>query len=87
MRPAGTHRNISSYRESSRRLFSSSALNDSKKKDRCGRVDLFCSYGRSDGRVVSASVSGTVDLGLISSRVKPMTLTLVLTASLQDAQH
>ena len=34
-----------------------------------------------------ASVSGAVDSGLISSRVKPMTLKLVFTASLLDAQH
>ena len=41
----------------------------------------------SDGRVVRASASGAVDLGLIPSRVKPMTLKLVFTASLLDAQH
>ena len=41
----------------------------------------------SDGRVVRASASGTVDLGLIPSRVKPITLKLVSTASLFDAQH
>ena len=34
-----------------------------------------------------ASASGAVDLGLISSRVKPMALKLVFTASLLDAQH
>ena len=34
-----------------------------------------------------ASVSCAVDSGLIPSRVKPMTLKLVLTASLLDAQH
>ena len=34
-----------------------------------------------------ASASGAVDSGLISSRVKPMTLKLVFTASLLDAQH
>ena len=43
-------------------------------------------YG-SDGRVVRASASEAVDLGLIPSRVKPMTLKLVFTASLFDAQH
>ena len=37
----------------------------------------------SGGRVVKAS--GAVDLGLIPSRVKPMTLKLVFTASLLDA--
>ena len=41
----------------------------------------------SDGRVVRASGSGAVDLGLIPSRVKPMTLKLVFTASPLDAQH
>ena len=34
-----------------------------------------------------ASVSGAVDLGLIPIRVKLMTLKLVFTASLLDAQH
>ena len=37
--------------------------------------------------MVRASASGTVDLGLIPSRAKPMILTLVFTASLLDAQH
>ena len=41
----------------------------------------------SDGRVVRASASGAVDLGLIPIRVKPMTLKLVFTASLLDDQH
>ena len=42
----------------------------------------------SHGRVVRASASGAaVDLGLISCRVKPMTLKLVFAASLLDAQH
>ena len=42
----------------------------------------------SDGRVVRASASGAIDLGLISSRVKPMTLKLVFTAAfLLEAQH
>ena len=41
----------------------------------------------SDGRVVRASASGAVDLSLIPSRVKPMTLKLVFTASPLDAQH
>ena len=40
-----------------------------------------------DGRVVRASPSEAVDLGLIPSRVKPMTLKLVFTASLLDTQH
>ena len=34
-----------------------------------------------------ASVSGAVDLGSIPIRVKPITLKLVFTASLLDAQH
>ena len=34
-----------------------------------------------------ASVSEAVDLGLIPSRVKPMTSKLIFTASLIDAQH
>ena len=41
----------------------------------------------SDGRVVRASASGDVHLGLIPSRVKPMTLKLLFTAFLLDAQH
>ena len=38
-------------------------------------IDWF--YSSSDGRVVRASASGAVDLGLITSRVKPMTIKLV----------
>ena len=41
----------------------------------------------SEGRVARASASGAVDSGLIPSRVKPMTLNLVVTASLLDAQQ
>ena len=41
----------------------------------------------SDGREVRTSASESVDLGLIPSRVKPMTLKLVFTASLLDAQQ
>ena len=41
----------------------------------------------SDGRVIRASASVAVHLGLIPSRVKPMTSKLVFTASLLDAQH
>ena len=41
----------------------------------------------SDGRVVRASAWGAVDLGLIPSRVKPMTLQLVFIASELEAQH
>ena len=37
--------------------------------------------------MVRASASGAVDLGLIPNRVKPMTLKLIFTASLPDAQH
>ena len=52
------------------------------------RADL-ATFNSSDGRVVRASASGAVDLGLIPSRVKPTTLKLVFTAtaSLLDAQH
>ena len=41
----------------------------------------------SDVRVIAVSASGAVDSGLIPSRVKPMTLKLVFTSSLLDAQH
>ena len=41
----------------------------------------------SAGRVVRASAAGAVDWGLIPGRIKPMTLKLVFTASLLDAQH
>ena len=37
--------------------------------------------------MVRASASGAVDLGLIPSRVKPMTIKLVFTASLLDVRH
>ena len=40
-----------------------------------------------DGQVVRAFASGAVDSGLIPGCVKPMTLKLVFTASLLDAQH
>ena len=41
----------------------------------------------SGGLVVRASALVAVDLGFISSRVKPMTLNLVFIASLLHAQH
>ena len=41
----------------------------------------------SDGRVVIASASRVVESGLIPSQIKPMTLILVFTASLLDAQQ
>ena len=41
-------------------------------------------FNCSDGRMVRASAPGGVDLGVIPSRVKPMTLKLVFTASLLD---
>ena len=41
----------------------------------------------SDDQAVRASASGAVDLGLIPSRVKPMTLKLVFTVFLLDAQR
>ena len=37
--------------------------------------------------MAKAFASGAVDLNLIPSRIKPMTLKLVFTASLLDAQH
>ena len=37
--------------------------------------------------VVRASASGAVDSSLILSRIKPMTIKLVFTASLLDSQH
>ena len=37
--------------------------------------------------MIRASASGAVDLGLIPGRVKPMTIKMVFTASLLDAQH
>ena len=40
----------------------------------------------SDGRVVRASACGAVESGLIPSRVKPITLKSVFTASLLDVQ-
>ena len=40
----------------------------------------------SDGRVNRASALGAVDLGWIPSRVRPMTLKLIFTPSLLDAQ-
>ena len=40
-----------------------------------------------NGQVDGASASGAVDYGLIPIRVKPMTLKLLLSVSLLDAQH
>ena len=37
--------------------------------------------------MIRPSASGAADLGLIPSRVKPMTTKLAFTASLLDAQH
>ena len=45
-------------------------------------VCYFLLLSSSDGRVLKASASGVVVSGLILSRVKPMTLKLVFTASL-----
>ena len=39
-----------------------------------------------DGRVTRASASGAVDLGLITSRVKPMALKIAIHSFLLDAQ-
>ena len=57
-------------------------------KLRLAKDGLFLYFSdSSDGRVVRASAYGAVDSGLITSRVKPITLKLVFTASLLDAQH
>ena len=42
-------------------------------------------FNSSDGRVARATASGAVDLGLIPSQVKPMTLNLVLPVILLNA--
>ena len=47
----------------------------------------FVAFNSSDGRVNGSSASGALNSNLIPSRVKPMTLKLVFTASLLDAQH
>ena len=47
----------------------------------------FVAFISSDGRVNGSSASGAVNSGLIPSLVKTMTLKLVFTASLLDAQH
>ena len=44
-------------------------------------------FNSSDSRLVRAPASGAAELGLIPSQDKPMTLTLVFTASVLDAQH
>ena len=44
-------------------------------------------FNSSNGRVVRASAWGAVGLGLIPSRVKPVTLKLVFTGFLLDSQH
>ena len=56
-------------------------------KPLCLLAECSAIYFFVDIRVVRASASGAVDSGLISSRVKPMTLKLVFTASLLDVQH
>ena len=50
------------------------------------QIDLIMKINSSDGGVVRTSASGAVDSGLLPSRVKPMTLKLVFTASLLDVQ-
>ena len=44
-------------------------------------------FSRSEGRVVRASTSGAVHLGLIPSRVESITLKLLFTAFLLDTQY
>ena len=41
----------------------------------------------SNGREVKTFASGAVNSGLMPSQIKPMTLKVVFTASLLDAQH
>ena len=48
---------------------------------------LIVGLSSSNSRVVRASASGAVDLGLIPSLVKPMPLELLFTVSPFDAQH
>ena len=45
-------------------------------------AEAFNERRSSDGQVVRASACGAVDAGFIPSRVKPLTLNLVFTASL-----
>ena len=51
------------------------------------KIKSICNMDSSGGRVVRASALGAVDLGLIPTQVKPMTLNLVFTASLLDVQQ
>ena len=48
--------------------------------------DLLKGLNSADDQVVRASASGVVNSGLITSRVKPMTLKLLFTVSMLDAQ-
>ena len=50
-------------------------------------INLATSFNSSDGRVVRASASGAVNSGCNPCLVNPMTLRLVFTALLVDAQH
>ena len=50
-------------------------------------LNLFLCNNISDDLVDRASASGDVSSGLIPSQLIPMTLKLVFTASLLDAQH
>ena len=59
--------------------------NESRPEVRKSAADV--EVNSSDGRVVRASAFGAANLVLISSRAKPMILTLVFTASLLNAQH
>ena len=51
------------------------------------QLQLKLRFTSSDGRVVRASTSGTANSGLIPSRVKPMALKFIFSASPLDAQH
>ena len=50
-------------------------------------LDVLLGIYSSDGQVVRASASRSVDSGSIPSQVEQITLKLLFTASLLDAQH
>ena len=51
------------------------------------QVERLVFYHISDGRMIRASATGPVDSGFIPSRVKPMNLKWIFTASLLGAQN
>ena len=58
-----------------------------KRVNLCNDIKSMHDIHISNGRVVRAFTSGVVDSGLIPSLVKPMTLKLVFTGSLLEAQN